>query len=36
MYNKINIDKLNFDINFDTDEINEADSGNDFEIIFRK
>ena len=33
MYNQINIDKLNFDINFDTDEINEADSGNDFEII---
>ncbi len=33
MYNQINIDKLNFDINFDTDEINETDSGNDFEII---
>ncbi len=33
MYNQINIDKLNFDMNFDTDEINETDSGNDFEII---
>ena len=33
MYNEINLDKLNFDLNFDTDEINEADSGNDFEII---
>ena len=33
MYNQINIDKLNFDINFDTDQINEVDSGNDFEII---
>tara|TARA_B100001250_G_scaffold9981_1_gene8705 strand:+ start:1332 stop:2162 length:831 start_codon:yes stop_codon:yes gene_type:complete len=33
MYNTINIDKLNFDLNFDTDQINEADSGNDFEII---
>ncbi len=33
MYNQIDIDKLNFDINFDTDQINEVDSGNDFEII---
>jgi len=33
MYKEINLDKLNFDLNFDTDEINEADSGNDFEII---
>ncbi|MDC0233110.1 hypothetical protein OAJ95_04225 [Pelagibacteraceae bacterium] len=33
MYNQINIDKLNFDINFDTDQINDADNGNDFEII---
>ncbi len=33
IYNEINLDKLNFDLNFDTDEINEADSGNDFEII---
>ena len=33
MYNEINLDKLNFNLNFDTDEINETDSGNDFEII---
>ena len=33
IYNEINLDKLNFDLNLDTDEINEADSGNDFEII---
>ena len=36
IYNEINLDKLNFDLNFDTDEINEADSGNDFEIILEK
>ena len=33
MYNEINLDKLNFNLNFDTDEVNETDSGNDFEII---
>jgi len=33
MYNEINLDKLNFDLNFDTDKINETDGGNDFEII---
>ena len=33
MYNKINKNKLDFDINFDTDEINEFDNGNDFELV---
>ena len=33
MYNEINIDKINFNIDFDTDEINEFDTGNDFELI---
>ena len=33
MYKKINIDNLNFDENYDIDEINEDDNGNDFEII---
>ena len=33
MYDQINSTKLNFDLNFDTDEINEDDNGNDFEII---
>ena len=33
MYNEINIDKINFDLNFDTDEICEFDTGNDFEPI---
>jgi 4-diphosphocytidyl-2C-methyl-D-erythritol kinase len=33
MYNEINLDKLNFDLNFDTDEINANDSENDFEKI---
>ncbi len=32
MYNQINLDQLNFDENFDTDEINETDNGNDFEL----
>ena len=35
MYNEIDLDKLNFDLSFDTDEINEADNGNDFEIILK-
>jgi len=33
MYDQINIDNLNYDLNFDTDEINEVDNGNDFELI---
>ena len=33
MYKQINLDNLNYDPNFDTDEINEFDNGNDFEII---
>ena len=33
MYKKINLDNLKFDENYDTDEINEDDNGNDFEII---
>ena len=33
MYNQIKSAKLNFDLNFDTDEINEDDNGNDFETI---
>ena len=33
MYDHINIDNLNYDLNFDTDEINEFDNGNDFELI---
>ena len=33
MFNEFNVDKINFDSNFDTDEISEHDSGNDFEFI---
>ena len=33
MYHQINIDNLNYDLNHDTDEINEVDNGNDFELI---
>ena len=36
MYNLINLNKLNFDLNFDTDQINESDNGNDFEIILEQ
>ena len=36
MYDQINSTKLNFDLNFDTDEINEDDNGNDFEPILEK
>ena len=36
MYDQIKSDKLNFDLNFDTDEINEDDNGNDFETILEK
>ena len=33
MYNQINSDKINYDSNLDTEEINDSDSGNDFELI---
>ncbi len=33
MYNQINIDNFNYDLNFDTDDINEVDNGNDFELV---
>ena len=33
MYNEIDVKDINFDLNFDTDEISEFDMGNDFEII---
>ncbi len=33
MYNQIKLDKLYFDLNFDTEQINEYDYGNDFELI---
>jgi len=33
MYNEINVEKINFDSNFDTDSISEFDNGNDFEPI---
>ena len=36
MYDQINSTKLNFDLNLDTDEINEDDNGNDFEPILEK
>ena len=36
MYDQIKSTKLNFDLNFDTDEINEDDNGNDFEPILEK
>jgi len=35
MYQNININKLDFDSNFDTSEICEYDNGNDFESIIR-
>ena len=36
MYDQIKSAELNFDPNFDTDQINENDTGNDFEYIVRK
>ena len=36
MYDQIKSAKLNYDLNFDTDEINEDDNGNDFEPILEK
>jgi len=33
IYNQIKIDNINFDMNYDTDEITENDNGNDFESI---
>ena len=33
MYNEVNVNAVNFDLNFDTDEISEFDMGNDFEVI---
>jgi len=33
MYNQINLDGTNYDLNLDTDEISEHDTGNDFEVI---
>ena len=33
MYNEVGVKDINFDLNFDTDEISEFDMGNDFEII---
>ena len=36
MYNQINLERLNYDANYDTDEINEDDNGNDFESILEK
>ena len=36
MYDQIKLAKLNFDPNFDTDQINEDDNGNDFESIAEK
>jgi len=36
MYNLINLDKIRFESNFDTDEINEYDNGNDFEFFVKE
>ena len=36
MYDLINSDAINYDANYDTDEINEDDNGNDFENILEK
>ncbi|MDC3269958.1 hypothetical protein OAU87_01855 [Alphaproteobacteria bacterium] len=33
MYNEVDVNDINFDLNFDTDEISEFDMGNDFEVI---
>ena len=33
MYNAVNVNDINFDLNLDTDEISEFDMGNDFEVI---
>ena len=33
MYNEVGVKDINFDLNFDTDEISEFDMGNDFEVI---
>ncbi len=36
MYKLINLDDLDFDTNFDTNEINEYDNGNDFELLLKE
>ena len=36
MYSLIKSEKLNYDLNYDTDIINEEDNGNDFEPILEK
>ena len=36
MYNQIKSEKLNYNVNYDSDEINEEDNGNDFEPILAK
>ena len=36
MYSLIKSEKLNYDVNYDTDVINEDDNGNDFEKILEK
>tara|TARA_B110000196_G_scaffold289742_1_gene275524 strand:+ start:644 stop:1474 length:831 start_codon:yes stop_codon:yes gene_type:complete len=36
MYKQINLDKINYDPNFDTDKVGEHDFGNDFEIFIEK
>ena len=36
MYNLIKSDKINYDVNYDTDVINDDDNGNDFEFILEK
>ena len=36
MYSLIKSEKLNYDVNYDTDVINEDDNGNDFEPILEK
>ena len=36
MYSLIESEKLNYDVNYDTDVINEGDNGNDFEPILEK
>ena len=33
MFNEVNINTINFDPNYDNDEISEFDMGNDFEVI---
>lgn len=36
MYNQINLDNMDFDLSFDTNEICEHDSGNDFEFYIKE